>query len=434
VIVANAPVDVVVITSHDIGHHLHCYGVDSVVSPNLDSLAANGVRFDEAFATAPQCSSSRASLATGLYPHNNGVMGLAHAGFDWELAPSAPHAAALFAGLGFETHLFGGQHVTMHPDRLGFGYTHPTGPGHGNMTGTIIAAAVEQLLDSDLGARRLYLEINLEDTHRPYPPAGEDASRAEGLVIPGYLPAGPEAAAEITALQVAISHMDDAAGRVLAAMEKAGRAGGALVVFTTDHGLAMPRAKCTLYDPGLETALIVRWPDGGIGSGSVRTELISNIDILPTLLDAAGAGVPAGIQGRSFLSLLRGGAYEPREAIYAEKTFHSYYDPMRCVRTRRHKYIRNFETAFAVEVPGDVQQGPIFRANVGRYSTDRPNIVELYDLEADQLEEHNLSGSSSLTGIEEALSAELWRWMRETQDPLLQGPVASPRYRLATQP
>jgi arylsulfatase A-like enzyme len=432
--VANAPVDVVVITSHDIGRHLHSYGVDSVVSPNLDSLAANGVRFDQAFATAPQCSPSRASLATGLYPHNNGVMGLAHAGFDWELAPGTQHAAALFAGRGFETHLFGGQHVTLHPERLGFKHMHPTGHEHGNMTGQIIAGAVEELLESDLGERRLYLEINFEDTHRPYPSAGVDASGAQRLVIPAYLPAGPEAAAELTSLQAAIAEMDVAAGRVLAALEKAGRAGSALVVFTTDHGLAMPRAKCTLYDPGLEVALIVRWPDGGIGDGSNRTELISNIDILPTLLEAAGAPLPSGIQGRSFLPLLRGGAYEPRQAIYAEKTFHSYYDPMRCARTRRHKYIRNFEAAFAVEVPGDVQQGPIFRANASRYSTDRPSLVELYDLAADPLEQDNLSGSSNLTAIEETLSAQLWRWMRETEDPLLHGPVASPRYRLAMPP
>jgi arylsulfatase A-like enzyme len=359
-------------------------------------------------------------------------MGLAHAGFDWELAPNAPHTAALLAGLGFETHLFGGQHVTPHPDRLGFGHMHPTGREHGNMTGKIIAAAVEELLQSDLGDRQLYLEINFEDTHRPYPSVGVEASQE--VDIPAYLPTGPEAAAEMTELQAAIGEMDVAAGRVLAALEEAGRAATALVVFTTDHGLAMPRAKCTLYDPGLEVALIVRWPEGGIGGGSGRTELISNIDVLPTLLEAVGVAVPAGIQGRSILPVLRGGAYKRREAIYAEKTFHSYYDPMRCVRTRRHKYIRNFETAFAVEVPGDVQQGPIFRANASRYSTDRPNVVELYDLETDPLEEHNLSGSSSATAIEEELTAELWRWMRETEDPLLQGPVASPRYRLAMRP
>jgi N-sulfoglucosamine sulfohydrolase len=410
--------DIVVMTTHDIGRHLHCYGVKSVASPNLDSLASSGVRFELAFATAPQCSPSRASLATGRYPHNNGVMGLAHAGFDWELSPDAPHAAAIFAGLGFETHLFGAQHVTQHPERLGFDQMHPT-------------EAVEQVLASEPRERRLYLEINFDETHRPYPPPGPTP---RDLVIPGYLPAGREAAEEMTALEGAITRMDAAAGRVLAALDKAGRADRALAVFTTDHGLAMPRAKCTLYDPGLEVALIVRWPGGGIGSDVVRSELVSNIDVLPTLMEGAGAAAQAGIQGRSFLPLLRGDAYEPRQAIFAEKTFHSYYDPMRCVRTGQHKYIRNFETAFAVEVPADIQQGPIFRANPSRYSIDRLNVVELYDLEADPLEEHNLAGSPNLSSVEEELSAALWRWMRETKDPLLEGPVASPRYRLAMQP
>jgi arylsulfatase A-like enzyme len=407
-----------VITTHDIGRHLNCYGVGSVVSPNLDALASSGVRFELAFATAPQCSPSRASLATGRYPHNNGVMGLAHRGFDWELTPDAPHAAAIFAGLGFDTHLFGEQHVTQHPERLGFDQMHPT-------------EAVEQVLASEPRERRLYLEINFDETHRPYPPPGPTP---RDLVIPGYLPAGREAAEEMTALEGVITRMDAAAGRVLAALDKAGRAERALVVFTTDHGLAMPRAKCTLYDPGLEVALIVRWPGGGIGSGVVRSELVSNIDVLPALLEGAGAAAQTGIQGRSFLPLLRGDAYEPREAIFAEKTFHSYYDPMRCVRTQRHKYIRNFETGFAVEVPADIQQGPIFRANPSRYSTDRLHVVELYDLDADPLEENNLAGSPNLKAEEEELSAELWRWMRETEDPLLNGPVASPRYRQAMQP
>ncbi|HEX9561932.1 MAG TPA: sulfatase [Candidatus Dormibacteraeota bacterium] len=405
-------------TTHDIGRHLHCYGVQSVASPNLDSLASRGVRFDLAFATAPQCSPSRASLATGRYPHNNGVMGLAHAGFDWELSPDAAHAAATFAGFGFETHLFGAQHVTQHPERLGFDHMHPS-------------EAVEQVLAREPRERRLYLEINFDETHRPYPPPGPTP---RDLVIPGYLPAGREAAEEMTALEGAITRMDARAGRVLAALEKSGRADRALVVFTTDHGLAMPRAKCTLYDPGLEVALILRWPEGGIGNGVVSSELVSNVDVLPPLLEAAGGNAPAGIQGHSFLPLLRGDAYEPRESIFAEKTFHSYYDPMRCVRSKRHKYIRNFETGFAVEVPADIQQGPIFRANPSLYSTDRPNVVELYDLEADPLEEHNLAGSPNVRSLEEELSAELWKWMQATDDPLLNGPIASPRYRQAMQP
>jgi arylsulfatase A-like enzyme len=435
VVRTNTPVaaDVVVITTHDLGRHLHCYGVGSVTSPNLDELAAGGVRFDRAFATAPQCSSSRASLATGLYPHNNGVMGLAHKGFDWDLDPSTPHAAAMFAGLGFETHLFGYQHVSLHPERLGFDHMHSPGTEHGNATGMIIASAVEGALEAAPAKRRLFMEINFEETHRPYALGAKGPTSSEGLVVPAYLPAGAEATAELTALQAGIREMDAAAGGVLAALDKAGRAEQALVIFTTDHGLAMPRAKCTLYDPGLEVALIVRWPGGGF-RGAARSELVSNIDVLPTLLEAAGAPLPAAMQGRSFLSLLRGDAYEPRAAIFAEKTFHSYYDPMRCVRTGRYKLIRNFETAFAVEVPGDVQQGAIFRADPFRFSTDRTDVVELYDLDADPVETHNLAGTPGVEAVEQKLSEELWSWMKETGDPLLNGPISSPRYRQAMQP
>lgn len=408
--------DVVVMTTHDIGRHLRCYGRTSVVSPNLDALAAQGARFAQAFATSPQCSPSRASLASGRYPHNNGVMGLAHRGFDWEL--TSPHAAAILAAHGFATHLFGGQHVTQHPERLGFDRLHE-------------AHAIEAVLATTEANRRLYVEINFEETHRPYPPA---STPPPGLEIPGYLPPGPESIEEMTAVQATIQQMDAAVGRVMATLDKAGRSENAFVVFTTDHGLAMPRAKCTLYDPGLEVALIASWPDGGIGRGAVPEQLISNIDVLPTLLEAAGVAIPAGVQGRSFLPVLRGEKYEPREWIFGEKTFHSYYDPMRCVRTRSHKYIRNFETGFAVEVPADIQQGPIFRANPGRYSADRPSVAELYDLEQDPLELHNVAGDPAFAEIERELSNRLGMWMSETADPLLGGPVASPRYRRAMQP
>src|SRR5213080_5427236 len=165
--------DVVLMTTHDIGRRLRSYGHPSVISPHVDSLAADGVRFARAFCTAPQCSPSRASLATGRYPHSNGVMGLAHHGFDWELDSSSPHAATVFARAGFEAHLFGGQHVTLHPERLGFEHMH----GSGN--GETIAAAVEQLLAAVAGERRLYLEINFEDTHRPYPAVAAPSADVE---------------------------------------------------------------------------------------------------------------------------------------------------------------------------------------------------------------------------------------------------------------
>jgi len=202
--------DVVLMTTHDIGRRLRSYGHPSVISPHVDSLAEDGVSFARAFCTAPQCSPSRASLATGRYPHNNGVMGLAHPGFDWELDPTVPHLAAVLSHAGFATHLFGGQHVSLHPERLGF-TRH-----HAETAGPAIASAVEDVLSTGRDTR-LYLEINFEETHRPYPQV--DASRApDGLDIPAYLPDIPEAVQEMVALEEGIRLMDEAAGRVLAAL------------------------------------------------------------------------------------------------------------------------------------------------------------------------------------------------------------------------
>src|SRR2546430_10355514 len=175
--------DVVLMTTHDIGRRLHSYGHQSVVSPHVDSLAADGVRFAKAFCTAPQCSPSRATLASGRYPHNNGVMGLAHHGFDWEL--NVPHVAAGLAASGFETHLFGGQHVSLHPERLGF-TRHPP-----EKEGDAIVAAVEDVL-SAAGPARPHHEINVVEKHRPSP-HGYARRAPEGLVSPAHLPDGPEA-------------------------------------------------------------------------------------------------------------------------------------------------------------------------------------------------------------------------------------------------
>src|SRR5690242_4669301 len=156
---------VVQITCHDLGRFLGCYGVATVRTPNLDRLAAGGVRCERAFATAPGCSPSRATLATGRYPHANGVMGLAHDGFGWDLNPDEVHIATRLRAHGYETHLFGLQHVTMQIERLGFDHVHRRG------LGPEVAEDVEALLASSAAQPR-YLEINLEEPHRPYDQGG----------------------------------------------------------------------------------------------------------------------------------------------------------------------------------------------------------------------------------------------------------------------
>lgn len=420
------------ITCHDLGRHLGCYGVETVHSPALDRLAAEGARFDSAFCAAPQCSPSRAALATGRWPHCNGVMGLTHGGFGWDLGEEERPVATLLAEHGYTTHLFGLQHVTRRLERLGFAHAHAIGSGDAGAThaqaGPVVADAFEAALPAAArGGGPLYLEVNLFEPHRPYDRDGGEPDTENGVTVPPYVPAIPEAKAEFGALQGAIRVADETVGRILRALEAAGIADDTLVVFGADHGLAMPRAKCTLYEPGIGIALLVRWPAGGVAPGTVTRSLVSNLDVFPSLLEAAGVPVPARVQGRSLLPLAQGSSPDAREAVFAEKTFHSYYDPMRGVRTERHKLIRSFESAFSVEVPGDVQEGAIFRADPGRYTGHRA-LLELYDLEQDPLEQDNLAGRPEVADIERDLDARLWRWMEATRDPLLQGPIPSPAY------
>lgn len=414
--------NILLITCHDLGRHLGCYGIETVRTPHLDGLAGDGVRFERVYCVAPGCSPSRAALATGRYPHSNGVMGLAHEPFGWDLAPGERHIAELLCASGYESHLFGLQHVTTRVERLGFTYVHERG------LAPVVSAQVASFMHGPRPAVPLYIEVNLEEPHRPYDQGGVEPDVSQGVTVPEYLPNNAEAREEMAALQGAIHQADQAVGVILAGLHDSALADTTWVVFTTDHGIAMPRAKCTLYDPGIEVALIIRPPDGNILGERVATEMISNIDLLPTLLAAVDMPVPAQVQGRSFLPLLRGEPYSARDAVYAEKTYHSYYDPMRAIRTDRYKLIRNFETAFAVEVPGDVQKGSTFRSSVERYSGEVHPGIELYDLAADPPEEHNMAEDAGLIELRRELHEQLLGWMRETEDPLLLGPVPSPAH------
>jgi N-sulfoglucosamine sulfohydrolase len=196
-------------------------------------------------------------------------------------------------------------------------------------------------------------------------------------------------------------------------------------VFTTDHGAALPRAKCTLYDPGIAVALIWRWPAAGVGGGRVISEMISNVDVAPSLFAGLGLPAPAAAQGHSFWSLLVGNPYVPRTEVFAEKTFHTYYEPMRAVRTATHKLIWNFEVSTVVDVPVDIRASPIYPLMLEQFAAVRP-LMELYDLTVDPWEQHNRADAPELAAVQDDLRQRLWHWMTATADPLLAGPIASP--------
>ena len=411
-------------TCHDLGRHLGCYGHPTIHSPALDALAGQGVRLANAFCTAPQCSPSRAALHTGRYPHATGVLGLAHPPFGWRLAPPEKHLAQRLAEAGYLTALVGMQHLIEHghAEELGYARVWPVAPA-----GEEAETAAAVLRELAAGDRPFYLEVGFEEPHRPYDTGGAQPDTSRGVEVPPYLPDGPEARRDLAAFQGAVRVMDAAVGHILAALDDLGLAANTWVVFSADHGIAMPRAKGTLYDPGIEVAMLMCWPDGGLQARPPFAPLVSNVDIVPTMLEGLGLPLPDTLQGRSIWPLLHGANATPRTEIFAEKTFHTYYEPMRAVRTATHKYIANFEISTAVDVPADVRESPIYPLMLADLDRTRP-YVELYDLAADPWEQTNLAGRAEVAATEADLRERLLRWMLETADPLVLGPVASPYY------
>lgn len=417
--------NILFITCHDLGRHLGCYGWESVPSPALDRFAAEGVRFANSFCTAPQCSPSRASLHTGRHAHSVGVLGLAHPPFGWQLEPDQMHIARRLQQAGYKTTLVGEQHLRRDEalPQLGYDLCLDAGPAP-----VVAERAVAYLAQATEMEQPFYLEVGFVETHRPYASGEVQPYSAQGVDLPAYIPHAPVAIADFAALQGAIRVLDSAVGTVLHGLADQGLAQNTLVLFTTDHGLAMPRAKCTLYDPGIEAALLLRWPAAGVAGGRVVEALVSHVDVVPTLLEALALPRPPDLQGHTFWPLLRSHHFTERDAIFAEKTFHTAYEPMRAVRTATHKLIANLESGSRYDVPDDIRLSPIYPLVLDQIVGERPHL-ELYDLRRDPTERENLAGKPELDAIQTTLRHRLWRWMAETGDPLLQGPVASPFYR-----
>ncbi len=412
--------NIVFITCHDLGKHLSCYGHTSVHSPALHQLAADGVIFDNHFCSAPQCSPSRSALHTGRHAHSNGIMGLTHAPFNWRLHPDEQHLAQRLKSAGYHTALIGVQHVARGEDVSALGYDTIIAGNHARTeAGPKAKDWIAQNKDTPF-----YLEVGFFEPHRAY---NELPDSSQGVEIPPYIPDSPEAREDFAALQGSIRAMDDGVKMILDALDENGLRENTWVIFVTDHGLAMPRAKCTLYDAGIETALMMRWPAGSIRGGRHIDALTSHVDVVPSILQALNISLPDNLHGHSLWPLLQGNTYQPNEQIFAEKTFHTAYEPMRGIRTIGHKLIVNFEADIAVNVPSDIQKSPIYPLMLNEITGHRPQI-ELYDLEADPLEKNNLAGHADYAAIEADLKQRLLHWMQSTDDLLLDGPVPSPYY------
>lgn len=405
--------NVLIVHWHDLGRYLGVYGHDDVSSPRLDQLAAEGIVFTRAHATAPLCSPSRGSLFTGRYPQSNGLLGLAHHG--WEYRAGVRTLAHLMSESGWYTALFGMQHETSNPARLGF--------DEFDVSNSYCDYVVEQATRwlADPPREPFLLTTGFFETHRPYPRDRYEPADAATVDVPDYLPDTVDVRDDLAEFYGSIAVADAKVGELLDALGAAGLDENTWVVFMTDHGPAFPRAKSTLYDAGTGIALIVRPPLRLGRPAQVYDHLFSGVDLLPTLLELVGITPGNDIEGLSHATKLLAAEADPQEVrdhVYTEKTYHDSFDPIRAIRTKEYSYIENYAQRPLLDLPLDIEESASGQAVEPFIQSPRP-ARELYDLIADPTETTNLllgEVSDDAEKIADDLASRLNDWRHQTGD------------------
>jgi len=419
--------NVLMMTCHDIGQHLGCYGVATVQSPNIDCLAAQGMRFENFCSTSPVCSPARASLHTGRYPQSNGLLGLTHGPWWWSLNGDERHTAQILGEAGYDTYLIGFNHIDPeNPQWLG--YEHVL--SHRKVAAETVQATCGLIGRATSLDRPFFAKVGFTEVHRSFR-NGSDDSR--GVFVPGYLADTPEMREDFAAFQATIRFFDQRVGEILEALRASPAAGNTLVILSSDHGIPYPGAKWTVRRAGLTVPLIIYQPGTVFEGGRTVPELMSNVDLLPTLLDFLDVGVPDRVQGVSFMDFLRGDASEPpRHEVFGQYTPDMKRDnPSRSIMTDRYQLIRYFDAGRAVDYPVAVHPQR-FANHVERCSTKgtRP-FAQLYDLREDPWQLNDLGSDEAYLETVTELSCRLLEWMTRVDDPLLEGPMRTPYYERA---
>lgn len=410
--------NVLIVHWHDLGRQLGVYGHPDIFSPRLDRLAAEGILLTRAHATAPLCSPSRGSLFTGRYPQSNGLIGLAHHG--WEYRTAVRTLPQLLSESGWHSVLFGMQHETSYPKRLGFDEFDVSN----SYCEYVVPRAQDWLSDRvpGLAGQPFLLTTGFFETHRPYPRERYQPANSETVDLPDYLPDTQQVRQDIAEFYGSIATADAAVGQLLDTLAQTGLDASTWVVFLTDHGPAFPRAKSTLYDAGTGIAMIIRPPTSRAIKPTVYDELFSGVDLVPTLLSLLGLDIPADIEGVSHADALlvpdpRTGPV--RDHVFTTKTYHDSFDPIRAIRTKEYSYIENYVRRPLLDLPWDIEESPSGLAVAPLVKAPRPER-ELYDLRADPNEINNLLAGAESTpdvaAIANDLAVRLHDWRQRTHD------------------
>ncbi|MAT14482.1 MAG: heparan N-sulfatase [Planctomyces sp.] len=393
------------------------YGHPHIRTPNLSRLAEGGLTFDNAFLTISSCSPTRCSLITGRYPHSTGAPNL-HESLpaDQHLFPEDLKNAGYFTGACGKWHLGG-------PAHRGFNKV------DGNLH------AWKDFLKERPQDAPFFFWIATTDPHRNYQPNTiANPHTAEDAVVPPYLIDNEATRKDLAAYYDEIGRLDEEVGAIYDSLKEQELLDNTLFVFMSDNGRPFPRCKATIYDSGIKTPLILHWP-AKIKAGERTAALSSTVDLAPTFLTAAGITPGETYQGKAFHNVLEDPSDSYREYIFAERNWHNFDFWGRGVRSLKFKYIHNNYPNNYDSPPADAVRSPSFQALVAaheagtlepqqKYAFVHPRPVEeLYDLENDPNEFHNLADDPAYKEQLETLRSELAAWRERTEDPDTREPI-----------
>ncbi len=409
--------------AEDLGPALGCYGQRGVATPNLDRLAREGVRYERFYTTAPVCSPSRSAFMTGMYQTTIG----AHQHRTASKQPLPDGVKTLtewMRAAGYFT-----ANLRTLPASFQF-------KGTGKTDWNFIAP--EKPFDSDdwsdLKAHQPFLtQINFHETHRNF--NGERKADPATVPLPPYYPDHPVAREDYARYLDATMELDRKVGLILAQLESDGLADNTVVVFMGDNGESHVRGKQFCYEEGLRVPLIIRWaksfpPPAHFRADSADTRLLESIDLAPTFLSLAGAGIPPKMQGRPFLGDQTG---QPKEYVFgARDRCDETAMRIRTVRDSRYRYIRNFTPEVPLLAPNKYKetqypvwnllkelnaQGKLTPAQSALCAPRLPD-EELYDMQSDPHQVNNLARSSKPEHQQtlDRMAKVLARWIKDTGD------------------
>lgn len=435
--------NVLLITADDL--NWDCTGYNGCplpgVTPHLDKLAAEGMRFERMHATCPVCQPSRQTLLTGLYPHNNGGRGFLPVKKGVKTLP------ALLRKAGYRNYALSKLEHMAPEKAFAWDKTVDTGAlRHGRDPKRYYEKVRDCIKDAREEKKPFFIVANSNDPHRPFAGSEDEERkigkgkfpdppktfRAADVPVPGFLPDLPLVRKEVAQYFGSVSRLDATAGQVLKALKESGQEQNTIVIFLSDHGMPFPFAKTTCYRAGTRTPMIVRWP-GRIKPGSTDAEhFISGIDFMPTLLDAVGVPAPEGLDGRSFLPVLGGENQDGRTwaMTVMEKTSRQEPFPTRAIQEARYAYLFNSWPDGKTRFLNESMSGLTFKAMESAAGKDEPlaarvkhfrfrEAEEFYDLESDPHQLKNLFGDPKYEAEAKRLKGMLRQEMERSADPEL---------------